>query len=44
MTHTWPLIPDVPFPNWLGPTYLEVKKVHKVQIVQKTEILTQILI
>ena len=53
MTHTRLLIPDVPFhlgvtyrpfPNQLDPTYLEAKKVHKVQIVKKTEMVTQILI
>ena len=49
MTHTRPLIPDVPFiqvqligslPNPLHPTCPEVRKVHKVQLNQK--ILVQI--
>ena len=44
MTHTRPLIPDVPFhpvqitgplPNLLDQTYQEVRKVHKVHLVQK---------
>ena len=33
-----------PLPHQLDPTYIEVKRVHKVQIVQGTQILTQILI
>ena len=51
MTHTRPLIPDVPFhpgptyrapPNLLHQTCQEVRKVHKVHLVQK--ILIQILV
>ena len=51
ITHTRPLIPDVPFhpgptyrspPKLLDQTCQEVRKVHKVQLVQK--ILIQILI
>ena len=52
MTYTRPLIPGVlfhpgstkdPFPNWLDPTCLDIKRVHKVQVVKGTRILTQIL-
>ena len=51
MTHTRPLIPDVPFhtgqmyrplPNLLDQMCLEIRKGHRVHIVQK--ILAQILI